>query len=460
MQLWDNGTGTNLAIFDPEDTAGVRFQSNINFSSDGKRLAIVGSTNEIYVWEVPELPLAAGASPLRIAAPHLTLQTSGSSAIKSLAFSADGRELRSVDAGTSIVTWNTTARDATARDENGLGPDGLPFRTTKISPDATKIVLEQENSFSVWDLVKNQEVCRLKTNTGVDVSLRAGGFSLDGRRVALVSKATTPEEESQIVIHDAHTGEVLKIIRVDKHDSTFQATIVNLEFRPDGKQIAALIGNPWPVQNQGPEQIVACDTANGTKVFSIATVVSTSRALSYSFDGASLMVGETIGRSEEAVVFYNATTGERQRSISLPSSSGSPFFNLRHHFNLRHQMYGATVGSDFVGTDFVLGDLATGQERLRLPGYDGVLDMAISPDGSRLVLARVLLGARIELTFWSLKSGRQLLAFSHRVTGFGRNEEVSFSPDGNRLVAAFSASSSKPIQVWDATPLPEEPETK
>ena len=138
-QLWDSGTGTTLAILEQERDILLRSQTKVNFSSDGKRLAVVVMGTEIYVWEVPELPRAAGASPLRIAAPHLTLQTSGSSAIQALAFSADGRELRSVDAGTSIVTW-----DATAREETGLGPDSNVFAAA-ISPDASKIVLEQGN---------------------------------------------------------------------------------------------------------------------------------------------------------------------------------------------------------------------------------------------------------------------------------------------------------------------------
>jgi WD40 repeat protein len=392
VQLWDSGTGTTLAILDRE-TPGMSFESAIDFSSDGKRLADVVGYNEICVWEVPELPLAAGANPLRIAAPNLTLQTSGK-VIQALAFSADGRELNSVDSGTSILTW-----DATAREETGIGPDSTkgPFNAA-ISVDATKIALQEDSSrqmCSVWDLVKNQEVCRLKINAGMDVFLRSGGISPDGRRVAIVSNSTLPEGESQIVIHDAQTGEVLKVIRVDKLDSSFPASIVNIEFRPDGRQIAALIGTRSSVQNQGPEQLVAWDAASGMKVFSVATELSRSRALWYSFDGTSLMVA-----GEEAAVFYDAITGERQRSVSLPSSSGPCFFNLRH------QMFGTSVGSDFV-----LVDLATGQERLRLRRYNFVVGMAISPDGSRLVLSQRLLGGS-EVTFWSLKSGRRLLAFS------------------------------------------------
>jgi WD40 repeat protein len=98
VQLWDSDTGTTLAILDREAESEIR-DATINFSPDSQFLAVASAANEIYVWEVPRLPLAAGASPLRVAAPNLTLQTSGEE-IRGLAFSADGQRhtaLRNID---------------------------------------------------------------------------------------------------------------------------------------------------------------------------------------------------------------------------------------------------------------------------------------------------------------------------------------------------------------------------
>ena len=104
--------------------------------------------------------------------------------------------------------------------------------------------------------------------------------------------------------------------------------------------------------------------------------------------------------------------------------------------------------------------MATGQERLRLRGHDGFDHFAVSPDGSRLALGKLPPSPRSEseLSLWSLKSGRQLLTLKRQ----GSVEAMSFSPEGNRLVGAFAFSNidnGKPIQIWDATPLPES-ETK
>lgn len=117
-------------------------------------------------------------------------------------------------------------------------------------------------------------------------------------------------------------------------------------------------------------------------------------------------------------------------------------------------MFGADLN-----IDFVLCDLATGQERLRLPGYTDVDGMAISPDGNRLVLVKSFLGSggdyERELSFWNLKSGKRLMAFNLA----GSISDMAFSPDSNRLIAAVSStgSTAKPIQIWDATPLAERP---
>jgi WD40 repeat protein len=182
-------------------------------------------------------------------------------------------------------------------------------------------------------------------------------------------------------------------------------------------------------------------------LFSIAINASDTDLPDYSRDGASLVLA-TNDRPQAAAVFFDATTGERQKSISLPSSERS-FFITRDQ-----QMF---VSYDRSESDAVFGDLVTGQERLRLPGYSGLSTFAISPDGSRLVLAKYQAGGSGpgELTFWSLKSGRRLLALQHP----GYIRALTFSPDGNRVLAAVAQprSSIRPIQIWDATPLPEEP---
>jgi WD40 repeat protein len=187
------------------------------------------------------------------------------------------------------------------------------------------------------------------------------------------------------------------------------------------------------------------------------------RLLGYSPDGASVVVGhyDFSSQREAGVVFYDAATGELQRSIPVPSSL-RPWW-----IDFSGQTIGAVGSGDTtlsgiqvsaIGrADVVLLDLATGQERLRLRGHDGFDHYALSPDGSRLALGKrppPLIRGHSELSLWSLKTGRRLQTLKCE----GSFRALSFSPDGNRLVAVFSGGATdsiKPIQIWDATPLPE-----
>ena len=69
VQLWDITTDRVLARLDREAPSNASNPSIIDFSPDGQRLAVATVTNDIYVWDLPELP-AAAAAPLHIAAPN------------------------------------------------------------------------------------------------------------------------------------------------------------------------------------------------------------------------------------------------------------------------------------------------------------------------------------------------------------------------------------------------------
>jgi WD40 repeat protein len=88
-------------------------------------------------------------------------------------------------------------------------------------------------------------------------------------------------------------------------------------------------------------------------------------------------------------------------------------------------------------------DAETGRELLTLQGHTGaVRSVAFSPDGQRLVS----LGGG-EVRVWDAETGQQLL-----VKKVQSNLYLAFSRDGHWLVTDR--------QLWDATPLPEEPQAK
>jgi WD40 repeat protein len=102
-------------------------------------------------------------------------------------------------------------------------------------------------------------------------------------------------------------------------------------------------------------------------------------------------------------------------------------------------------------SDVVFYDLATGNEVLRLQGFDGYLS-AWSPDGRRLA-AEVHFGdSRSQIALWRLESGLRLITLDAP----SWLSTITFSADGLRLLARSRLwSGSYPTQVWDATPLPD-----
>jgi WD40 repeat protein len=87
-------------------------------------------------------------------------------------------------------------------------------------------------------------------------------------------------------------------------------------------------------------------------------------------------------------------------------------------------------------------DAETGRELLTLQGHTSeVWNVAFSPDGQRLASA-----GYGEVKVWDAQTGQQLLALK----GWGLY--LAFSRDGHWLLTSR--------KLWDATPLPEEPQAK
>jgi WD40 repeat protein len=90
----------------------------------------------------------------------------------------------------------------------------------------------------------------------------------------------------------------------------------------------------------------------------------------------------------------------------------------------------------------ILLDAATGQELLTLKGLIfGVLSVAFSPDGKRLVTGSF--DKKVKL--WDAATGRELLTLQGHTDAVW---SVAFSPDGRRLA---TASEDRTVKLWDAT---------
>jgi WD40 repeat protein len=105
------------------------------------------------------------------------------------------------------------------------------------------------------------------------------------------------------------------------------------------------------------------------------------------------------------------------------------------------------AGACVNGTVFVW-NTRSGAEVMRIQGhFSTVASVAFSPDGTRLVSGSSDGTAKL----WNTATGQEILT----LPGAGEPVvRVAFSPDGNRIAAASDGT----VRVWDATPLPEEPD--
>ena len=109
-------------------------------------------------------------------------------------------------------------------------------------------------------------------------------------------------------------------------------------------------------------------------------------------------------------------------------------------------------------------DADTGRERLSLAGHRyEIWKLAFSPDGRRLASLASFPTQVAEVKLWDLAGGREMLTL--QATGVDLigsnspgNSGFAFSPDGHRLFYLPGGSRrDAEVQVWDATPLPEDP---
>jgi WD40 repeat protein len=441
LQLWDSQTGATVAVLERETPTQISPET-LAISPDNGYLAAAEGFNTISVWKLPKIAAAAGATPLHVAEPSRTLGSVQK--ICAIAFTGDGQELKVVDGGGSITSW-----DITVPVSHSLGPDLFRRATyAAFSPDANKVAFVTSAEFQgrfaltyfLWDLAQNRELLRIESS----ISSRRPDFSHDGRRVAIIQRADRSADE-RMLIFDTETGDRLAEIAIPRIISTSRTLIIDQDIRADGEYVAALLLDPT---SDTRPRLNAWHVPSGKLLYSVEIEAGEPRGLNFSRDGASIMVGAT---SPSTIVCYHAATGSHQQSRPLPASSRPLFVDPEN------ELVGASHHSDFV-----LCDLATGGELLRLPGYDdvGPMGFAISPDGSRMALGKTSVVGEGEITLWSRKSGRQLMSIQRSRAV----DALRFSPDGNRLFATFGSGLAprgndgrlKPIEVFDATPLEDE----
>ncbi len=441
-RVWDASTGAQLLTLsghtDEITTAA--------FSPDGTRIATASSDHTARVWD------ATTGTQL------LTLR-SHTDQVRSVAFSPDGSRLATVSADRTARVWNASTGQQLLRPlEHGQG-----LLAAAYSPDGSRLATAgRDGTAKVWDATTGEDLLTLSGHTFEVICV---AFSPDGRYIA------TGGADSSVREWDAATGTELRVI------STEPSPVESVAFSPDGMRLAAArFGGAvtvWETATWKPSFVLR---GHSSWVSQASFSPDGTRLATSSADGTARIWDALPSRTELfTLVGHTASVfdvkfspdGDRLATASYDSTArlwdaanGSQSVRLAGHtdrlFSVAWNPDGTHVATASADGTARVWDSATGRQLVVLSGHGpplldpefpaagqvvGVVDVAFSPDGTRLATAGVDGTARL----WDMSTGGMLKVFNgHRA----RISSVAFSPDGARLATASDDFTAK---LWDVS---------
>ena len=402
---------------------------SVAFSPDGKALASAGGDNTVKLWD-------------RATGRILATLAGHEDSVWSVAFSPDGKMVASASDDRTVKLWDR----ATGRNLATLVGHEDSVLSVAFSPDGRTLAsASYDRTVRLWDVGKRR---LLATLAGHEDSVWSVAFSPDGQMVASAS------DDRTVKLWDRATGENLATF--DGHGDYVRS----VAFSPDGRTLASASHD---------RTVKLWDRATGQNLATLAGHKAYVRSVAFSPDGRTLASasGDNTVKLWDRATGRNLATlkghGAYVRSVAfspdgktLASSSGDGTVKLWNRATGRDpaMLFGhedsvwsvafspdsQTLASASGDNTVKLWDRATGRNLATLVGHeDSVWSVAFSPDGRTLASA----GGDNTVKLWDRATGRNLTTLvGHELPVLS----VAFSPDGNALA---SASGDNTLKLWD-----------
>ncbi|HEY7783654.1 MAG TPA: WD40 repeat domain-containing protein [Pyrinomonadaceae bacterium] len=437
MKLWDAASGQEMATITGRD--GIQIKS-CAFTPDGSRIVsrswgqrpvdrklrlwdgktgdeIGVLADDFLITETPWSFSKDGREILVARNDHLTVSDSGTGKMLARlarhkdeltvwAYSPDGSKIVSASKDQTLKLWDAKSYDeiVTLKGHSGA------IECCAFSPEGARIVSgSKDGALILWDTATGQQVLTLKD----DVKVTHCGFSFDGKQML---SATA---EAVLTVWDSETG--APIASLKGHGSA----IKRCEFSRDGSRIISSCG----------QTLRLWDATTGA---AIATMSYWIRTKNYGENVTEWCLSPDDSRilsgwSDGSLIVWDAKTGDKISTLT------------GHTFQIVSCLYSPDGKWILSAADQSLRvwDAVADQGSEEQSGRGPVAQLLFSPEASRIVSVAAE-QAEGSAKVWDGQSGDNLATL---VCGSVSIFDLSFSPDGERLVAGCNNS----LQLWDVT---------
>ncbi len=356
--------------------------SSVAFSPDGRQVLSGSDDHTLKLWE------ASSGRLIRTFEGH-------SEGVASVSFSPNGRRVLSGSWHATLKLWDAgTGRLIHTFEENHGGVTCVAF-----SPDGAAVASGSAGqTIKLWDASSGRLIRTFDTVEGHSNFVMSIAFSPDGSRLASGSWDHT------IKLWDVTTGHL--ILTFDGHSKE----VTSVAFSPDGTHLAS---GSWD------HTIKLWDVSSGRLVRTFEGHRRSVTSVAFSPDGRQLLSGSFARLvSGSTLKLWDTDSGDLIRSIK------------GHRKNVTSVAF-SPDGKQFLSSaeTFKLWDARSGSLIRPFEGHRReVTSVAFSPDGKQF-----LSGSDGTLKLWDAKNGELIRAFGKHSSPIN---SVTFSPDGARVISA------------------------
>lgn len=210
--------------------------------------------------------------------------------IRSVAFSADGRQVATGSNDRTVIVWN----GETGERLQILAGHASGVTSVAFSPDGKRILSGSEDRTAIlWEMSTGEQV---RTFAGHDGWVESVAFSPDGNQVL------TGAMDAQAILWDAASGRQVRTF--DGHS----LDVSSVAFHPNGQQM---------LTGSSDQTAALWDIATGARLQTFRGHRDSISSVAFSHDGRHVLTGS---RDQTAIV-WDAATGEKRHTFSGHSGS-------------------------------------------------------------------------------------------------------------------------------------------